>query len=202
MQTLDGRWLALDARMLYRRNVAGSEFYNTPLEAELTDRLGVTFTERADRTDGKRPVREIAGVDPRLTTGGRRGAGHIDARQRAAVGRFQADHGRVPTTVETIALAQQANLSTREPKHEPRSLDEQRAAWRDEAITELGSAQAVDMMLTEPSTGTVPPVNRIAAGSRRQQRRSSRRSRPVARPGRCGMCAPKRCAGSANTPCR
>ena len=48
VQTLDGRWLALDARMLYRFNVAGSEYYNTALEAELTDRLGVTFTERPD----------------------------------------------------------------------------------------------------------------------------------------------------------
>ena len=65
VQTLDGRWLALDARMLYRFNVAGSEYYNTALEAELTDRLGVTFTERPDESE-KRPVREITGVDPRL----------------------------------------------------------------------------------------------------------------------------------------
>jgi len=32
VQTLDGRWLALDARMLYRMTVAASEFYNTQLE--------------------------------------------------------------------------------------------------------------------------------------------------------------------------
>ena len=64
VQTLDGRWLALDARMLYRMTVAASEFYNTQLEAEVTTRVGGTFTER-DTPDGKRPIRELAGVDER-----------------------------------------------------------------------------------------------------------------------------------------
>ena len=51
--------------MLYRIDVAASEFYNTQLEAEVTTRVGGTFAERAT-ADGKRPVRELAGVDPRL----------------------------------------------------------------------------------------------------------------------------------------
>ena len=46
---------------------------------------------------------------------------------------FQADHGRPPTPVEAITLAQQATLETRDPKHEPRSLAEQRTAWRAQA---------------------------------------------------------------------
>ena len=49
VQTLDGRWLALDARMLYRFNVAGSEYYNTALEAELTDRPGCDVHRTARR---------------------------------------------------------------------------------------------------------------------------------------------------------
>ena len=32
VQTLDGRWLALDARMLFKATVAASEYYNTALE--------------------------------------------------------------------------------------------------------------------------------------------------------------------------
>ena len=46
-----------------------------------------------------------------------------------------------------IALAQRANLETREAKHAPRSLAEQRATWRTEAEVVLG-AGGVDRMLT------------------------------------------------------
>ena len=65
VQTLDGRWLALDARMLYRFTVAASEFYNTQLEAEITRRVGGLFEDRF-MGEGKRPVRELTGVDPFL----------------------------------------------------------------------------------------------------------------------------------------
>ena len=147
VQTRDGRWLALDGRVLHKAKVTASEYYNTRLEAHLRDRLGVTFTERADRTEGKRAVREIVDVDPSLADRWSSRRRDIHARQAVLSARFQAAHGRPPTPVEAIALAQQANLQTRDPKHEPRSHAEQRAAWRAEAITELGSAQAVDMML-------------------------------------------------------
>jgi hypothetical protein len=40
--------------------------YNTALEHHLRDRLGVRFAERADTDPGKRPIREIVGVDPAL----------------------------------------------------------------------------------------------------------------------------------------
>jgi hypothetical protein len=46
VQTLDGRWLALDGRVLYKANVSASERYNTRLEAELIARLGVQFARR------------------------------------------------------------------------------------------------------------------------------------------------------------
>ncbi len=62
VQTHDGRWLAIDARMLYQAKVAASETYNTALEAGLRQRLGVRFVDRTTR-EGRRPVREIAGVD-------------------------------------------------------------------------------------------------------------------------------------------
>ena len=40
--------------------------------------------------------------------------------------KFQHDHGRPPTPVEALQLAQQATLETRDAKHEPRTLTEQR----------------------------------------------------------------------------
>ncbi len=60
-----GKWLTLDGRMVFKAKVMASEHYNTRLEAELTERLGVRFTERPS-PQGRRPVREIEGIDTRL----------------------------------------------------------------------------------------------------------------------------------------
>ena len=57
-----GKWLTLDGRMVFKAKVMASEHYNTRLEAELTERLGVRFTERPS-PEGRRPVREIEGMD-------------------------------------------------------------------------------------------------------------------------------------------
>jgi conjugative relaxase-like TrwC/TraI family protein len=40
VQTLDGRWLSIDGRVLFKANVAVSESYNTALERHLRDALG------------------------------------------------------------------------------------------------------------------------------------------------------------------
>src|SRR5215218_5448711 len=63
---LDGRWLSIDGRVLFKANVAASETYNTALEQHLRDSLGVRFAERPGTDPAKRPIREIVGVDPRL----------------------------------------------------------------------------------------------------------------------------------------
>jgi hypothetical protein len=64
VQTLGGRWLSIDGRVLFKATVAASETYNTALEQHLRDRLGVRFADRVDMDSGKPPVREIVGVDP------------------------------------------------------------------------------------------------------------------------------------------
>jgi hypothetical protein len=73
VQTLDGKWRAIDGRLLYKAKVSASETYNTALEHHLTDALGVRFEERPNPVTGgdprKRPVREIVGIDPRSTAG-------------------------------------------------------------------------------------------------------------------------------------
>jgi conjugative relaxase-like TrwC/TraI family protein len=66
VQTLDGRWLSIDGRVLFKANVAASETYNTALEQHLYEALGVRFAERPGIDPAKRPIREIVGVDPRL----------------------------------------------------------------------------------------------------------------------------------------
>lgn len=131
------RWLALDGQPLHRVTVAASELYNTQLEAHLGRSLGVRFVD-VDKGRGKRSVREIDGVPSELMTrwSSRRAA--IEARTAELAKAFQADHGREPTNIEIIALAQQATLESREAKHEPRSLAEQRHTWRTQALEVLG----------------------------------------------------------------
>jgi DNA primase catalytic core len=146
VQAEDGRWLALDGRLLYAAKVAASEHYNTRIEAELVERLGVEFVERAEPTGGKLPVREIRGVSTTLTRwwSGRRVA--IEARQAEIAAEFQQRFGRPPTAVEATALAQQATLETRDAKHDHRSESEQRSTWRAAADDVLGDPAEVDEM--------------------------------------------------------
>ena len=121
MQTLDGRWLSIDGRVLFKATVAASETYNTALEHHLRDRLGVRFADRPDTDPGKRPVREIVGVDPLLNQRWSTRRVLIKDRQGVLAAKFQRDHGRPPTPVEALQLAQQATLETRDAKHEPRT---------------------------------------------------------------------------------
>lgn len=141
------RWLALDGQPLHRVTVAASELYNTRVEAHLTASLGVRFVETTRGRD-KRSVREIAGMREELLSrwSSRRAA--IETRTAILAGQFQTDHGREPTHVEIIALAQQATLETREDKHEPRSLAQQRQTWRTQAIEVLGR-DGLQQMLTD-----------------------------------------------------
>jgi conjugative relaxase-like TrwC/TraI family protein len=147
VQTLDGRWLSIDGRVLFKGNVAASETYNTALEQHLRDTLGVRFAERPGTDPAKRPIREIVGVDPRLNQRWSTRRAHIEVRRGELAIRFQHDHGRPPTPVEALHLAQQATLETRDAKHEPRSLAEQRATWLNQAAAVLGSSEAVASMV-------------------------------------------------------
>jgi conjugative relaxase-like TrwC/TraI family protein len=147
VQTLDGRWLSIDGRVLFKAKVAASETYNTALEQHLRDTLGVRFAARPGTDPGKRPIREIVGVDPRLNQRWSTRRAHIETRRGELAVQFQHDHGRPPTPVEALQLAQQATLETRDAKHEPRSLTEQRAAWMSEASAVLGGRSAITSMV-------------------------------------------------------
>jgi DNA primase catalytic core len=162
VQTLDGRWLSIDGRILFKATVAASETYNTALENHLRASLGVRFAERPNPDPRLRPVREIVGVDERLNArwSARRAA--IEIRRGELAADFQRVHGRPPTPVESLKLAQQATLETRDAKHEPRTLTEQKAAWLVQAGEVLGGPQAVQHMVhnalhPNPIAGT--PVN-------------------------------------------
>jgi AAA domain/TrwC relaxase len=107
----------------------------------------VRFAERSGTDPGKRPIREIVGADPRLNQRWSTRRAHINTRRGKPAIQFQNDHGRPPTPVEALHLAQQATLETRDAKHEPRSLTEQRATWLTEAAAVLGGCGAVTSMV-------------------------------------------------------
>ena len=86
----------------------------------------------------------------------------IKDRQGVLAARFQCDHGRPPTPVEALQLAQQATLETRDAKHEPRTLAEQRATWHVQAVETLGGPDAVQAMISKtlnPISMTSPLVD-------------------------------------------
>lgn len=143
------KWLALDGAALYRNNVPASEVYNTALEAQLRERIGVDFAERPSEDRSKRPVREIVGLDTRLAERWSSRNAAIVVRTAKLAREFQAEHHREPTAIEAIRLAQRATLETRQAKHEPRSHAEQRGGWRAEAIDVLGSPKALSKMVAE-----------------------------------------------------
>jgi conjugative relaxase-like TrwC/TraI family protein len=129
VQTLDGRWLSIDGRILFKATVAASETYNTALEHHLRHSLGLRFAKRLSQDPRKRPIREIVGVQPALITQWSTRRASIETRRAVLATDFQRTHGRPPTPVESLQLAQQATLETRQAKHQPRSLTEQRQAW-------------------------------------------------------------------------
>jgi len=119
VQTLDGRWLSIDGRVLFKAKMAASETYNTALEQQLRDALGVRFADRPGTDPGKRPIREIVGVDPRLNQRWSTRRAHINARRSELAIQFQHDHGRPPTPVEALHLAQQRRWRPATPNTNP-----------------------------------------------------------------------------------
>ena len=70
--------------------------------------------------------------------------------------------------MEALQLAQQATLETRDAKHEPRTLTEQRATWHSEAVQVLGGQRRLDAMLDDgpaPPPAARDPGVRLPAGS-------------------------------------
>mgnify|MGYP000891927309 CR=1 FL=1 len=156
VQNVEGRWLAIDERAFYKSHVATSETYDALLRAQLTETLGVRWVARASR-NGRRPVWEIDGVDPSLCARWSTRRADIEDEAATLATSFRDRHGRPPTGLEMIHLAQQANLATRQAKHEPRTLAEQRTTWRGQADQHLGP-QAVDQMLRQALTSHPQPA--------------------------------------------
>ncbi|WP_329414721.1 relaxase domain-containing protein [Nocardia vinacea] len=154
VRTTDGRWRTLDGAMVYQAIVTVSEIYNTRLEMHLEEMVGVEFAERAGVDPSKRPIREIVSVPERLNQFWSQRDAEITQRLGQLTTAFQRRWGREPIPAELFGLMDRATLETRPDKQQLRTLSEQRADWRTQAVTLLGSREALARMV---STVLHPP---------------------------------------------
>lgn len=163
----DGKWRTIDGSLLYKMNVASSEFYNHKVMGHLQTDLGIQVIER-EVTPGKRPVLEIDGVDQRLTKLQSSRSEDIKRTVQQLTADYIARNGKEPDQKTRIALAQQATLETRPAKKSARSLAELRHEWRDEAIGAVGAETVDGLMATvlgRTADRTTPPVLDLEAAA-------------------------------------
>jgi len=130
----DGQWRTLDSRGLFKQVVTLGVMHEGVLADMLTDALGVGWDEATTRHAMTK--HEITGVPEELMAEFSERVAMIHARRDVLIAEFSAAHGREPTPVEKVRLAQQANLETRPPKQH-RSLSEMTEQWRERAAPYL-----------------------------------------------------------------
>jgi len=130
----DGRWRTLDSRGLFKQVVTLGVMHEGVLADTLADALGVSWDEATTRHGMTK--HEITGVPEELMAKFSQRVAMIHARRDVLIAEFSAAHGREPTPVEKIRLAQQANLETR-PDKQHRSLSEMTEQWRERAAPYL-----------------------------------------------------------------
>ena len=155
VQTEDGRWLALDARMLkrYQRTLGG--IYQSVLRAELTDRYGVAFGEIA------KGQAEIAGVPTELLVLFSKRTAQVDDALTVKIAEFYEREGRDPTPWEKAALTREAAADTRVRKTD-RPVSELRPGWIDDAA-DLGITPDTLVVGVRDAARTLEPTTSVLA---------------------------------------
>ncbi len=110
VQTLDGRWLALDARYLKRHQRMLGGLYQSALRSELTHRFDVAWGPIVNGQS------EIAGVPPELLDSFSKRSSQVDAALADKLVEFRTREGRDPTRWERAALTREAAADTRDHK--------------------------------------------------------------------------------------
>jgi conjugative relaxase-like TrwC/TraI family protein len=126
VQTPDGRWMALDARYLKRKQRALGGLYQSVLRAELTHRYGVAW---GPIENGQA---EIAGMPPELLDVFSKRTAQVDAALADKITELRDREGRDPSRWERAALTREAAKDTRAAKTHASTADLERD-WHDEA---------------------------------------------------------------------
>ncbi|MEO8268030.1 MAG: MobF family relaxase [Ilumatobacteraceae bacterium] len=156
VQTDDGRWLALDARVLkgYQRALGG--LYQSVLRAELTHRYGVAFTEIVQGQA------EIAGVRGELLERLSKRSAEVDQALTTKVAEFYRREGRDPSRFERAALGREAAADTRAHKT-GNGVPDLAARWLSEAA-DVGVTPE-NLMASIAEAGRPPvPAGQVTVG--------------------------------------
>ncbi len=187
VQTPDGRWMALDARYLKRKQRALGGLYQSVLRAELTHRYGV----------GWGPIEhgqaEIAGMPPELLDVFSKRTAQVDAALADKITEFRDREGRDPSRWERAALTREAAKDTRAAKTQASTADVERD-WHDEAAALGWTPTRLTAALRAAARGPCRP--RTSSRSRT----FSSCSQPTARRGHEPMCCER--SATSRHPCR
>jgi len=126
VKAADGRWLALDARYLKRKQRALGGLYQSVLRAELTHRYGVAWQPVVNGQA------EIDGMPRELLDAFSKRTAQVDALLAAKVAEFRDREGRNPSRWERAALTRQAAEDSRATKSHASTV-ELNEQWADEA---------------------------------------------------------------------
>jgi conjugative relaxase-like TrwC/TraI family protein len=126
VQTVDGRWYALDGLTLKKYQQAFGYLYQSVLRAELTHRYGVVFD---DIVNGQA---EIAGVPKALLEQFSKRAHEIGFEMNDKLADFHTREGRDPSAFEYAAMEREAAVDTRSKKTGA-TVSDLRTRWHDEA---------------------------------------------------------------------
>jgi len=150
VQTDDGRWLALDARVLKQHQRAFGGLYQSVLRAELTHRYGVAF---AEIVNGQA---EIAGVPTELLEQFSKRAAQVRGELQVKVAEFRQREGRHPTRFEHAALEREAAADTRQGKA-ANGVADLPTRWRGEAAGIGITAESLGQSIAQAAQAVVPP---------------------------------------------
>ncbi len=156
VQTADGRWMALDARVLKQHQRTFGGLYQSVLRSELTAGFGVGWEAIVNGQA------EIAGIDPSLLAAFSKRAAQVDVETGARVEGFEAREGRAPSRFERAAIEREAAADTR-VKKTGAAASELRTVWRKEA-TDLGHTprSVIDVVNTAGRTQPDPAKTTVA----------------------------------------
>ena len=145
VQTVDGRWRALDARFLKRHQRMLGGLYQSVLRAELTHRYGIAW---GPIVNGQA---EIVGMPEELLAQFSKRTLQVDAALATSVEKFRAREGRDPTRWERAAMTREAAADTRTRKSGQPAVD-LFTQWRSEA-------HALGWTAERLTTGLIPPAH-------------------------------------------
>ncbi|MGA8296573.1 MAG: MobF family relaxase [Acidimicrobiales bacterium] len=125
----DGKWLSVDGRELFDHQTAAGMLYKAALRAELTRRLGVSWTEVDEKG-----IAEIVGVPDALIEAWSKRRRQVEQMGARLISDKEAKKGRTLTPNERARCFQLAAYRTRAPKVESQTpTAELRARWTEEA---------------------------------------------------------------------